>query len=312
MLGTRGKLIRYRPDRSRAPAGGVLAYEVHMLLLITVRIVWHLSFTVAAPLAIWYEQARATGLLDRGADMGTFVMFSTITICTACVIQPLFVQPLYAVCSVLFSRSLMGSLAQPGKAYGWHTREHSRWTSALALNARTATSLTMPIARLWTGTSFPRTLFRLAGATVGRHSEVPARGGLYPMQPETSLITIGECFSTDGAASAYAHNFGKGYMEFPPLTIGAGVHLSHLALVNPGLHVPDGTHVGPASSVSKLTQLDDSQCLNVQGNPPRRCQRTQSQHYVHEGSNVREWEDAARTIAKRTSPWGGSKAVWPI
>ena len=117
------------------------------------------------------------------------------------------------------------------------------------------------------------------------------------------MITIGECFSTDGAASAYAHNFGKGYMEFPPLTIGAGVHLSHLALVNPGLHVPDGTHVGPASSVSKLTQLDDSQCLTVQGNPPRRCQRTQSQHYVHEGSNVREWEDAARTIAKRTSPW---------
>ena len=118
MLGTRGKLIRYRPDRSRAPAGGVLAYEVHMLLLMAVRIAWHLSFTVAAPLAIWYEQARATGLLDRGADMGTFVMFSTITICTACVIQPLFVQPLYAVCSVLFSRSLMGSLAQPGKAYG--------------------------------------------------------------------------------------------------------------------------------------------------------------------------------------------------
>jgi acyl transferase domain-containing protein/acetyltransferase-like isoleucine patch superfamily enzyme len=321
LLGTRGKVIRYRPDRGRAPAGSASAYALQMLLLWAVRTIFRTFFTIVVPLAIFFASAWTfeplLASLSPGGTMiailgglevdnnkatdstkAALVFYAILFPLTAYAVYPLVVQPVYAVCSILFSRMLMGSLATPGKAYGWRTWSHSRWAAAFAVNLRTGLSMEGPLAQLWIGTALPRVFYRLAGATVGRHCLLP---WTYPFQPESSLLTFGACFTHTPAAGsmAYSHNFGKGFMEFIPVSIGAAVHASFGTLIGPGTTLPDGTHTGPGSNMTTLTQLGDEQCLIVQGNLPRRCQRTATGEYVHTGSNVQAWEDAAST--KRTS-----------
>ena len=91
---------------------------------------------------------------------------------------------------------------------------------------------------------------------------------------------------------AYSHNFGKGFMEFLPVRFGRAVSIGSATLVGPGVDMPDGTRVGPGSNLTTLTQMAGERCVSVQGNLPRRCLKDATGLYIHEGSNVRPWEEA--------------------
>lgn len=110
---------------------------------------------------------------------------------------------------------------------------------------------------MWTQTSFPRVLYRFAGATVGRHVSFHYN---YPNQPEMRLLSYGECaylgcFTPYGPTGIYSHNFGKGYLKFDPTRVEAAVRNDHTMMVSPGSTVPAGATVGPRTCISKVSSL---------------------------------------------------------
>ena len=125
------------------------------------------------------------------------------------------------------------------------------------------------------------------------------------------MLSWDDCFThiSGGGSISYSHNFGKGFMEFLPVSMGKAVRIGVATLCGPGVSLPDGTRVGYGSNLTTLTQLNGVRCATVQGNLPRRCIKNPTGEYVHEGSAVVPW-DGTEDIDEAISPSIFSHRKW--
>jgi len=299
VIGCRGSKLKYKPDMA-----AVRAFKesdsiwLHDLLLATLSVLRSTYFATAifctpfvgAFVGASLSTRLVTSILHSAAGTWQLYLFapSAGAMLFHLVLFPLAVEPILALLTIGVIRLHIIGMCDLESKYSRKGAKVTRFISALAMGTDTFFEGTPP--KLWHATGFVRFLYRVAGAQIGRHVVLQRN---YPVQPETQLLTIGDCTTLHDAPKGlgvYMHAFAQGYLQFKPCTIGSGARIGGSVIITPGSTVPDGVRVMTLTVVMSMTAPPSGLNVVVHGNPCRVVTLDSTDNIVHENySAPLEW-----------------------